>query len=132
MNVALWANIKIRGLTSFFTIRIESTLSTIAASSSLGFSYSKRCSQSTEIVSSRTTLSNCLSSQLTTKNCMEGKVSPSGSCTGSGRIGSVFIGPVTSTSSSSSSSVIFISRSSVYFFRLTWRFERLFCKGKNG
>lgn len=72
-----------------------------------------------------------LSSQLTTKNCMEGKVSPSGSCTGSGRIGSVLIGPVTSTSSSSSSSVIFISRSSVYFFRLTWRFERLFYRGKN-
>ena len=104
----------------------------MAASSSLGFSCRKGCSQSNkEIVSSKTHISNCLSSQLTTKNCMEGKVSPSGSCTGSGRIGSVLIGPVTSTSSSSSSSVIFISRSSVYFFRLTWRFERLFYRGKN-
>ena len=45
------------GLTSFFTIRIESTLSTMAASSSLGFSCRKRCSQSNkEIVSSKTHL----------------------------------------------------------------------------
>lgn len=74
--------------------------------------------------------------QLTTKNCMEGRVSPSGSGSGAGGWGmggcSGRTGPVTSSSSSSSSSVILMSRSSVYFFRFTCRFERRFWEGQDG
>lgn len=70
----------------------------------------------------------------TTKNCMEGNVSPSGSGSGAGGCGtggcSGRTGPVTSSSSSSSSSVILMSKSSVYFLRLTCRFDRRFWKGK--
>lgn len=70
----------------------------------------------------------------TTKNCMLGRPSPSSSCCSSTPMDWTCPGAdtgvvVTSTSASisSSSSVILMSKSSVYFFRFTWRLERRFC-----